>query len=189
MSCTVVAIPMAVYWIVGAMATTSGVIAANYQLKTEVWGDVSNNVSNKTKLKLPNIAEGCDDVYVISDKQFLEKTIETPFVDKELLFKTLEEHGCRNIKENEYGQISCKNGDYTFKFEKSEIDKPYYLNITYTNKDNVDEEFNDISNEYVVNVQESSYNSIIEKLKDNNMEIESEEICDDNTIVLTINLE
>lgn len=187
MSCTVVAIPMALHWIITAVAIGT-VATVDKKLNMDLNGDVSDYVSPKADIDLPNIAE-CDDVYVISDKQFLEKTLETPFVDKELLFKTLEEHGCKNIKENEYGQISCNNGNYTFKFEKSEIDKPYYLNITYTNKDNVDEEFNDISNEYVVNVQESSYNSIIEKLKDNNMEIESEEICDDNTIVLTINLE
>ena len=40
-----------------------------------------------------------------------------------------------------------------------------------------------------MNVQEESYISIIEKLKENNMELESEEVLDDNTIVLTVNLE
>ena len=55
--------------------------------------------------------------------------------------------------------------------------------------DNADEKINDISSEYGMNVQEASYLSIVEKLKENNMEIEEETVEDDNTIVLTINLE
>ena len=40
-----------------------------------------------------------------------------------------------------------------------------------------------------MNVQEESYLSIIEKLKENNMTVESEEVLEDNSIVLTVNLE
>ena len=40
-----------------------------------------------------------------------------------------------------------------------------------------------------MNVQESVYLKILDKLKSNNMQLESEEVEDDNTIVLTVNLD
>ena len=40
-----------------------------------------------------------------------------------------------------------------------------------------------------MNVQESVYLKILDKLKNNNMQLESEEVEDDNTIVLTVNLD
>ena len=42
---------------------------------------------------------------------------------------------------------------------------------------------------YALNVQEDAYLHIIDKLKENNMQIEEEEVMDDNTIVLTVNIE
>ena len=47
----------------------------------------------------------------------------------------------------------------------------------------------DIGNEYTINAQEVSYNKIKERLEEQNLDIENEEIYDDNTIVLTVNLE
>ena len=55
--------------------------------------------------------------------------------------------------------------------------------------DNIEEKVNDLNSEYALNVQEDAYLGIVEKLKENNMEIEEEEVLDDNTIVLTVNLE
>ena len=48
---------------------------------------------------------------------------------------------------------------------------------------------NSLNSEYAINVQEQSYNHIMEKLKDNNMTVEDEEIQEDNTIVITVNLD
>ena len=47
----------------------------------------------------------------------------------------------------------------------------------------------DLSGEYAMNVQEDAYLHIIDKLKDNNMQIEQEEAMEDNTIVLTVNID
>jgi hypothetical protein len=40
-----------------------------------------------------------------------------------------------------------------------------------------------------MNVQEDAYMHIMEKLKENNMQVEEEEVMDDNTIVLTVNID
>ena len=52
-----------------------------------------------------------------------------------------------------------------------------------------DKEISEITTEYSINVQEASYLHIIDKINENNMHLESETIEEDNTIVLTINLE
>jgi hypothetical protein len=48
---------------------------------------------------------------------------------------------------------------------------------------------NDLNAEYALNAQEDTYLNLIENLKEKNMEIEEEVVEEDNTIVLTINLE
>ena len=70
-----------------------------------------------------------------------------------------------------------------------EEDKPYFIKISCLETDNAEEKVKDLESEYTLNVQEEAYLNIIDKLKENNMEIEEEEVQDDNTIVLTINLE
>ena len=183
MSCTVFAVPYALAWVVGAVITGAATI-------------IDNEISNTRTYETDRIIEeygrlnnNCDDVNVISAQHFIEKTFETPFVDKNLLIKTLEEHGVTDIQENDFGKISGKVDNYNLSFEKQEADKPYSLKISCYESDNAEEKIGDLSSEYALNVQEDAYLNIVEKLKANNMEIEDEEVMDDNTIVLTVNLE
>ena len=175
MSVTVVAIPAALSWAINALVVTSAVAIKAGEIIAE------NEQARK-------VEEFCNDFHIISEANFLEKSLETPFMDKNILMKTLEEHGVQNIKD-EFGKIQGEYDSYSFTFEKNEVDKPYFLTIKYLEKDNVEEKMNDLSSEYALNVQEDAYLSIVEKLKENNMEIEEEEVLDDNTIVLTVNLE
>ena len=189
MSCTVIGLPFAIAWVLGAVVT---VATASSELDVSIDNDLLEQIDVESTLEAKyksEIHESCDDVHVISEKQFLEKSFETPFVDKNLLLKTLEEHGVRDIKENEYGQIRGITGDFVLEFERFEDDKPYSVLIKYLDTENPNEKIKDLTSEYAINVQEQTYNNIVEKLNANNMEIESEEVCDDNTIVLTINLE
>ncbi len=182
MSCTVFALPYAIAWVVGALAT--GALHAaeiNNELKDEIL-DFDNNISD-------NIEQTCENVHIINQNHFLEKSFETNFMDKSILMKTLEEHGVQNISENEYGQISGNIDSYVLNFERMENDKPYFVKISCLESDNAKEKFEDLTSEYTLNVQEESYLSIINKLKENNMEIEDEEVMEDNTIVLTVNLD
>ena len=50
------------------------------------------------------------------------------------------------------------------------------------------EQLNAIDEEYKKNVQSYTYNKVVEKLKQTNMNIESEEVMEDDSLVLTINI-
>ena len=63
------------------------------------------------------------------------------------------------------------------------------MQITYVSDKNLNEFVENIASEYTANVQEVSYNKIKERLAEKNLEIYEEEIYDDNTIVLTVNLD
>ncbi|MBQ9246153.1 hypothetical protein IJ182_07800 [bacterium] len=125
------------------------------------------------------------------DDNFLEdlynREFSTQILDKNILLKTLEEHGATNIQENN-DNITCDCEAFHLDFTKSE-GVPYTLKITTNDKYNLDEFVNDIGKEYTLNAQEVSYNQIKKRLEEQQLEIEDEEIYDDNTIVLTVNLE
>ena len=178
MSCTVIAVPYALMWVVGAIATAAAT-AAN---------EAKENRNLKELASIYNEAENCSEDHVITEKHFIEKTFETPFMDKEILKKTLEEHGVTIIEESESG-ISGRVDNYKLVFSKPEQDKPYNLIISCLEHDNAEEKVGDLSSEYAMNVQEDAYLHIIDKLKENNMQVEQEEVMDDNTIVLTVNID
>lgn len=183
MSCTVFALPYALAWVIGSVVVgAAGAIQSRDELRDENL-DISTYVSEQT------LENYCNDIHVINETNFIEKSFETAFMDKELLMKTIEEHGLKGIQEDEFGRISGTVDNYTLTFEKMEADKPYFLRISCTDKDKPEEKIDDLSSEYALNVQEEAYLNIVDKLKANNMEIEDEEVLDDNTIVLTVNLE
>ena len=186
MSCTVVAIPFALHYVVGALVATAGIhqsfLAEEEDIQTEDNIDVSmiKNINSEQEI--------CEQDFIITEQNFINKTFETPFMDKNILLKTLEEHGFVNIQE--LGEkITAEYQNYSVQFEKESNEKPYNLLIEYSTEDDVNEKVKDLNEEYSMNVQEESYLNIIAKLKENNMQIAEEEVLDDNTIVLTVNLE
>ena len=175
MSCEVIAIPYAIAWVIGAVAASAA-------------DSVAEAVSDAAAKNSAKKTENCEDVTMITAEHFLEKDFKTPFVDKSILLKTLEEHGASSIEENN-NTISCCIDKYTLTFDRNSENEPYNLRMGCPQNNLAEEKVNDISSEYAMNVQEDAYMSIIEKLKDNNMQIEEEEVTDDNTIVLTVNIE
>ena len=178
MSCTVVAVPYALMWVVGAIAAAAADAAVKNNIESYN-NDIFNLVSQDTN---------CSEDKVITESHFIEKTFETPFMDKDILKKTLEEHGVSNIAEWENG-FSGELEGYKLIFEKPAEDKSYNLKLSCLEQKNAEEKVGDLSNEYAMNVQEDAYLHIIEKLKENNMQIEEEEVMEDNTIVLTVNID
>ena len=174
MSCTVLTLPIALSWVVGAVA--SGIASEIAKKQTTV--DTKNSVE----------IDGCEDINIISTQNITEKIFETPFVDGNLLVKTLSEHGAVAIDQKDT-EISARVENYVLNFVRNNTDEPFKLHITCLEKQNFDNHLKDIGAEYTVNVQEDAYNHIIEKLQENNMTLENEEIQDDNTIVLTINID
>lgn len=178
MSCSVVAIPISLLYTVISMAVGAGVSAG-------VGAKFAKKLSSDN---LEHLSEQDLEGYAISSSDIIEKTFETPFMDKEILLKTMEEHGIKDI--NETGNIiSGKIESFVLQFEKPDENSPYSLKVLCNQQDNAEEKISDISTEYSLNVQEASYLSIVEKLKENNLQIEEETVEDDNTIVLTVNLE
>lgn len=190
MSCTVFALPYALAWVVGAVITGAAALHDADNLANYSSPDYTSTYdTDRIIAEYGRLNNNCEDVHVIDEQHFIEKTFETPFVDKDLLMKTLEEHGVSDIQENEFGKIIGRIDSYSLNFVKQEADKPYSLKISCLETDNAEEKIGDLSSEYALNVQEDAYLNIVEKLKANNMEIEDEEVMDDNTIVLTVNLE
>ena len=175
MSCTVIAVPWLLYQAIGAVIAASAATS------------IASKAVKKEEMQENDTT--CEEVNVITAKHFMEKSFETAFMDKDVLIKTLEEHGVVNINTTDFGRITGQVDSYTLSFEKPSEDKPYFLTVTCLDTDNAEEKMNDLSSEYALNVQEEAYLSIIDKLKDNNMEIEEEEVLDDNTIVLTVNID
>jgi len=178
MSCTVVAVPYALMWVVGAITAAAADAAVNNKIESYN-NDIFNLASQDTN---------CSEDKVITESHFIEKTFETPFMDKEILKKTLEEHGVSSIAEWENG-FSGELEGYKLIFEKPAEDKPYNLKISCLDQNSAEEKASDLNNEYALNVQEDAYLHISEKLKENNMQIEEEEVMEDNTIVLTVNID
>ncbi|MBR6298739.1 MAG: hypothetical protein IKR34_05795 [Candidatus Gastranaerophilales bacterium] len=121
-------------------------------------------------------------------KKMREQKIQTNIVDKDTLIKTLREYGSEYVyEENE--EIICKYEDFKLTFSKVNPKDAYILDLQYAIEDSPVEMLGEISDEYNKNVQEISYNKIKERLEAKNMEINEEEILEDDTIVLTVNLE
>ena len=118
----------------------------------------------------------------------------TVFVDKNVLLKTLEEYGFDEI-EDKMDQITCRADGFKISFYKeakygSLDSEPYKMFIkTECSEDDISELISDISDQYTSNTQEESYNKIKKRLEKHNLEISEEEVLDDNSIVLTVNIE
>ena len=184
MSCTIFAVPYALMWVVGTIAAAAAENARNKRFD-ENNIDYMQDVYKSLGI---NDSSNCDGDNVITEGHFIEKTFETPFMNRDILMKTLEEHGVINISEWD-NTITGEVDNYKLSFEKQAADKPYNVRISCLEQNSAVEKINDLNSEYALNVQEDAYMHIIDKLKENNMQVESEEVMEDNTIVLTVNID
>ena len=185
MSCSVVALPIALAHLLVIVAANTANVAAN---------KINDHVQRKAEEAWHATAMQAQDdfnkeVQYIKVEDIIEKEFETAYMDKDILIKTLEEHGIHNIQEEYEGKITGTIDSFNLTFEKSYSDKPYNLKISCREKDCAEEKLNDLNSEYALNVQEEAYLKLMDRLKENNMHVEEEVVEDDNTIVLTINLE
>ena len=120
-------------------------------------------------------------------EKLFSQEFETQIVNKRTLLKTLKEHGACNI-EDKFNNISCTFEAFQIDFFYNG-DKPYTMKISAKDNIGIDELVKDLGNEYAANAQEISYNKIKERLEKQNLSISDEEIYEDNTIVLTVDLD
>ncbi|KOM98442.1 hypothetical protein ACP49_06935 [Clostridium botulinum] len=111
----------------------------------------------------------------------------TNFGDKDLLLKTLKECGaCPKEISNE--DIQCNTKECQLIFHKEE-DGSYNVEIEDTSSlKNVFHHLSIIDEEYKHNVQEYTYKKVVEKLNETDMYIDNEEVLEDNSILLTVNI-
>jgi len=116
-----------------------------------------------------------------------KETFPTNFADKDLLIRTLREYGV-HPRELSNGDIQCKVDDCILVFHKEgessyevEVKGAASLQGVYHSLAALDEDYRRI-------VQEYTYKNVVQKLQKSDMKIESEEILDDNSILLTINI-
>lgn len=127
--------------------------------------------------------------------ELISKEYETVFASKDLLVKTLEEHRIENIQVNGdsiYGKfgpfrIDCYRTKPSVYFSSEEI--PFNMRISAEcTQDEIDNFINEINSEYALNTQEENYIKIKERLEEQGMDIDEEEILENNVIVLTVNV-
>ena len=123
-----------------------------------------------------------------SKEEIEEEGIETCFVDSALLIKTLEELDCHVKKSNE-NEILVATTCGNLKYARENSAKPFKMYLDeITDVQGVLENIRSFEQDYGRNVQEYTYNHIKNNLADG-MTIDQEEVLDDNSIFLTINIE
>ena len=74
-------------------------------------------------------------------------------------------------------------------FYRQELTQPYYLRVYSVTSCDEATLINDLNTEYALNVQEETYMKIKERISNKNLKIDNEEILEDDSIVLTINID
>ena len=118
------------------------------------------------------------------------KEYTTTFVSQEVLLKTLQEHGFENIQLQK-NNVICETELFKLEFYKTDETESYTLKITSSceNDEEISTLIDDLSTEYSFNSQNESYNKITERLEKQGLKIDDEEVLDDDTIVLTVNID
>lgn len=126
-----------------------------------------------------------------ADPSFIENNdnqIQTRFNDTALLQKTLCEHGVKVTKFSSLKLVAeCAEG--VLIYERNTEDEPFVVTISKVSDVNrLVEDFKELEEEYDLNVQTFTYNRVVENLPEH-MSIESEQIMEDDSILLTINVD
>ncbi len=192
MSVTVSAVPimfisaklLATITTIAAASSTAAIAGCN--LKTAIQNSEIDEILNsnsdinlsKEKIKLTK-----DDIELLSQEY------ETPFMNNDVLIQTLDEHGIKIIENND-NVVLAQIERLTLTFARQDEKSPYKIRMEFP-KDCDEMQAEIIANlyeEYGNNTQEEVYIKIKEKIDKSSMYIEEEEVLDDNSIVLTINI-
>lgn len=128
-------------------------------------------------------------VYACQQIQYgTSKSIETKFNSYDLLIKTLREQGI-SYKEKSQNTIEAHFKDGNIRYERKNESSPYTMKLYHVkNTDDLICSIEKINEVYGSNVQRYTYNRVKNNLPEN-MELSSEEILDDNSILLTITVD
>ena len=188
MSIVVAAAPISLMAALGHLLPLLAIASSGAIIEGAVNAVAPNLLYNRDDSRIPELNSGVFHINEDLVGQIFDKEIKTNIMDKETLVKTLTEHGA-DIIDMEDNFISCAIEGISMDFSKNSESEPYTVYIQYRNEETLTTLVDELDEEYKANAQEVSYNKILKNLEEKNYSIEEEEIMDDNTIVLTVNLE
>ncbi len=111
---------------------------------------------------------------------------ETKMKDTKLLKKALEVFGYEPFLQKELIDITLGDYELIFQLNNQDIFEAVFQgNVTEENAQKI---LSDIYDEYTKLVQEQVYHKVLENIQDYDIELESESVQDDNSIILTLNI-
>ena len=114
--------------------------------------------------------------------------ITTRFNDKDLLKKTLVEHGVNVVEESE-NRLVAEFNDGRICYERASVNEPFVLMVSEIGDTQcMIDELTAIETEYNSNVQSYTYDRVMQNLPED-MHFESEEVLEDDSIVITLTVE
>ena len=126
------------------------------------------------------------DLRITDNKSELTYTYKTNYTDKGVLLNTLTEHGAKKISETD-DKISCELFGMQMSYTKEADNQAYNLVIErVTDKSECEGLISDLNDEYGLNIQEITYKKILDRIESENLHLEKEEVLEDNSILLTI---
>jgi len=115
--------------------------------------------------------------------------MQTIFNDVMLLEKTLREHGLpvAVVSEN---HLVCQAGSIRLDYQRQISDGPFWVTVHgIQNMDGFLAEMQCFEQEYKQNVQSYTYNRLMESIAERNMHVVEETVLEDNSILLTIDID
>jgi len=112
---------------------------------------------------------------------------ETFFTDRELLVKTLRDHGLP-VEKISNDRIRVRSGGYELLYERAKAGDAFLVSAVADNGEELLFDLDCLEKEYMSNVQSDVYKKLIRKLSESDMTVESEEVTEDDAILLTINV-
>lgn len=121
---------------------------------------------------------------VSEDKNIL--IFETKMKDSNLLKRALEVFGYKPFLEKEFIDVTLAEYELIFQLNEQNIFEAVFKGDI--NEEDAQKIISDVYDEYTKLVQEQVYYKVLENIQDYNIELESESIQEDNSIVLTLNI-
>ncbi|GAC1464564.1 MAG: hypothetical protein PVSMB7_07770 [Chloroflexota bacterium] len=114
-----------------------------------------------------------------------KQSFPTNFRDKALLLQALRDYGV-NASENPNGEITCMLGSSTIHFCPA-MDGPYSVEVDASpDLPHIYQQLAALDDDYKRSVQAMVYDKLKRRIHEKNMAIESEQVMEDNSILLTL---
>lgn len=112
----------------------------------------------------------------------------TNFRDEQLLVKTLRDYGLQP-KVQQSGGVTCRAGQSTLQFRPAE-QGPFSVEVENApNTQQVFQLLSTLDEDYKRGVQAAAYENLMNRVEQKNLTVESEEVLEDNSIVITLNVQ